>query len=129
MGSLGRGKGRRKLGTRPEGLADPRAHVGKPAAPLRHRRLRVEAEENSDGSFPAVRNVYLESALVPPGFMTPANTTCELFAIGLACRSVVDLVRWADKSGLYVTYEPPGNMAGYFRPKARTDEQYLFDVG
>lgn len=97
------------------------------AGPKRFRRLRVEAEPNSDGTLPKVRNVYLESAPVPPGFMSAANTTPELFAIGLDCRLVIDLIRWADTSGLPVTYDPPGNMSGYFRPKRREDEQFLFD--
>lgn len=96
--------------------------------PKRHRRLLVEAEPNPGGEYPLVRNVYLQSALVPAGFMTERNTHNDLFGLSLPVRIAADLIKWAMTNDVPIVYAPPGNMAGHLNPRRRDDEQSLFDT-
>lgn len=94
----------------------------------RHRRLLVRADTDTDGGYLSVRDVSLQSSVSPPGLMTDSNTTDDLFAIGLPCPQVVDLILWAQAFGVHVVYEPEGNMRGWFS-RRRIDQGLLFDVG
>lgn len=94
------------------------------SGPKFFRRVRVCAEADPDGNFPMSRDVFLESALTPQGVWL-----MDMCNLSLEVRRVVDLIRWAESLNLRVEYDPPGNMAGYFRGQAYARQPTLFDIG